>query len=755
MKKTAFYILFLCCILTSFSVFAQEKSKNKGKTKPKQEKKVDFEDNNKDTVRFEIEPVRFNTKYSEIAPTFYKQTLMYSVVKTTSDFRHDKLRWSKHPEISPYYIPHPDSVNQVQEIQTATSTNWHFNTGVINHIPHTEKVIFTRSLHKKSTLGDIFRKPQPERVGLFQATSNGQVWFNLSPIFPLDTLNYSEAHPSISEDAKILYFISDMIGGFGGTDIYVSFKDSLGNWGTPKNLGDKINTPANELYPFTHEDGTLYFSSNREGGIGGYDIYEAVWNGEEFVRVVNMAIPINSTKDDISFIVNEPKRICYLSSNREGGEGGFDIYKMTVKLLNISRNITDGGDNVFGMMNVLISGQVLDSVTNLPVKRAMVKVRDFNNDDIQVAFADNKGYYKFTISNDNKFQISASRIGYNTSQDYQFSTYGITTPTPLSIDVGMRPVLYTVTLDVSVLETSNSLESNILPVVDSKLTLTEFEGGKIVEQLTDKNGNYKFVLEQGKSYTLVVSKLGYQSSEVHTISTAKRHNSEKIEMNVSLTKVEIISSKNFIIKAFVKDRETQKGISNAVVILKNIQTKEIIEKNTDENGIALFEVDTTHSYILESIKEKYQLDNYVHILPKGMQTGTMIENILPMKPISYSAVPLDFNIAPVYYSLGKITFDNDIMKHLDWVYDSLQKYKSIKISIIGHTDSNGSKEVNLILSQKRANAAQNYLLKKGLPKYRIISVIGIGDEKPIEKCEECTEIQNQKNRRTEFVIMER
>ncbi len=757
MNKHYQLILWICLFFASFTTLAQGNTQQTGKpnlpaylqnsglaSKP-----------TKDTVRFEIAPVKFNSKYAEICPTFYKQTLMYSLVKTTHDFPHTRLRWAKHPDIVPYYIPHPDSLNQAKPLLTATSETWHFNSGAATWQPHTEKVIFTRSIHKKSSFGDIFKKAEPERLGLFEATTNTHVWFNLAPIFPLDSLNYSEAHPSISEDGKTLYFVSDMPGGFGGTDIYVAYKDSTGKWGTPINAGEIVNSPNNELYPFIHEDKTLYFSSDRAGGMGGYDIYEAIFNGEKFVRAVNMGVPANSPKDDISLIVNEPKRICYLSSNREGGEGSFDIYRMDVKLLNISRNLTDGGENVFGVMNIEMTGQIVDSLTQQPIKKAMVKIRDFNNDDIQVAFSDNKGNYKFIISNDNKFQISSIRIGYNASAEYQFSTYGITTPTPLSIDISMRPIIYTVTLDVSVIETSNSLDANILPIPDSKLVLKEQQSGKIMEHRTDQQGNYKFTLEQGKTYQLTASKDGYQNSVPYPITTAKRHNSEKIEVNISLTKLEQTTSKEAIIKALVIEKDTRKPIQNATVILKNLQNKTTAEKQTDDNGIALFEVDTTFSYILESIKEKYQLDQYVHIFPKGMQTGVMVESVLPMKAVTYTAVPLDFNIEPVYYQSGKVTFDNEIMKHLDEVYDLMQKYKSIKISIIGHTDSNGSREANVILSQKRANAAKNYLVKKGLAAYRIVSVSGVGDERPLEKCEECTEEQHKKNRRTEFLIVER
>ncbi|MFY7788636.1 MAG: TolB family protein [Thermoflexibacteraceae bacterium] len=315
-----------------------------GQTKPNATKSLSpavlptADQQGKDTVRFEVEPLKINTEYAEIAPMFYKQNFLYTLIKSKKNFLHENLRWYKYPEIVPCIIQHPDSTAQGKIILTATSETWHFNTGIAAPIPNTEKIIITRSLHKKMSFKDFFSKAAPERLGLFEANTNGDVWFNLQPVFPLDTLDYSEAHPTLSEDGKTLYFVSDRAGGYGGTDIYVTHRDENGNWSKPINLGDKINTADNELYPFVHSDKNLYFASNRKGGFGGYDIYEAIWDGEQFAKVINMGIPTNSNKDDISFIVNEPKRICYFSSNRDGGEGSFDIYKMNVKLLNISRN---------------------------------------------------------------------------------------------------------------------------------------------------------------------------------------------------------------------------------------------------------------------------------------------------------------------------------------------------------------------------------------------------------------------------------
>ncbi len=137
-----------------------------------------------------------------------------------------------------------------------------------------------------------------------------------------------ESQPSISADGKILYFISDRIGGFGGYDIYRSFKNDSGEWGTPINLGPVINSTSNEKSPFIHPDGkTLYFSSDGWTGLGGYDIFISRMNDNgTWSKPKNIGFPINSPDDEVGFFVSTDGTKGFFASNKFSGMGGWDLY---------------------------------------------------------------------------------------------------------------------------------------------------------------------------------------------------------------------------------------------------------------------------------------------------------------------------------------------------------------------------------------------------------------------------------------------
>ncbi len=133
---------------------------------------------------------------------------------------------------------------------------------------------------------------------------------------PLDVLGDSitSAHPAISPDNQTLYFVSDMPGSIGENDIwYVNRKD--GTWSEPKNLGEEINTPGNELFPYVHTDGTLYFSSDSRVGLGGLDIYKAKKDETDTWTVENLRSPINSGEDDFGIVFEAEMERGFFSSS--------------------------------------------------------------------------------------------------------------------------------------------------------------------------------------------------------------------------------------------------------------------------------------------------------------------------------------------------------------------------------------------------------------------------------------------------------
>ena len=141
-----------------------------------------------------------------------------------------------------------------------------------------------------------------------------------------------ETQPSISADGTTLYFVSNRAGGIGNADIWVSKKDKDDAWGVPVNLGEPVNTPQDEMSPFIHPDGnTLYFASKGHLGLGGSDLYISRLNASgKWEEPVNLGYPINTSADEISLLVNPAGDKAYISSTQKGGLGGFDIYYFTL-----------------------------------------------------------------------------------------------------------------------------------------------------------------------------------------------------------------------------------------------------------------------------------------------------------------------------------------------------------------------------------------------------------------------------------------
>ncbi len=167
---------------------------------------------------------------------------------------------------------------------------------------------------------------------LFITQRSQGVWS--TPVRMTDEINSKAHEPSatISPDGSEIYFTSDRTGGFGGRDLYRIRRLPNGLWSLPLNLGPKINTAYDEDGPFLHSDGTtLFFSSNGHNTMGGFDIYKAalldpdmnIWD-----KPMNMGYPLNTVNDDIYFSLGEDGRTGYFSSEREGGLGGQDIYEV-------------------------------------------------------------------------------------------------------------------------------------------------------------------------------------------------------------------------------------------------------------------------------------------------------------------------------------------------------------------------------------------------------------------------------------------
>ncbi len=211
---------------------------------------------------------------------------------------------------------------------------------------------------------------------IWSSERKGNTWGDPVMIpFQNDSTTYG--YPTLSADDQELFFSSDMAGGYGKEDIYVSHWDKKAKqWGTPVNLGPDINTPENEVFPFMHQDGTLYFSSDGFPGMGGLDIFKAAKLGpDKWGKVENMKYPINSEADDFGIIYEGSKERGYFASNRAGGKGSDDIYSFNLPPLLFAT-----------------TGTVRDDKTLLPIKNANIHLVGSDGSDVYLK-TDTGGHY--------------------------------------------------------------------------------------------------------------------------------------------------------------------------------------------------------------------------------------------------------------------------------------------------------------------------------------------------------------------------
>ena len=160
----------------------------------------------------------------------------------------------------------------------------------------------------------------------YRSKDKNGAWSEPKSAFSFNSLEFSVGHPALTPDGNRIYFMSDMPGGFGKTDIYYSQKQPDGTWGKPRNAGDRVNTFAYELFPSISEEGDLYFASNGHPGMGQLDIFRSTMNEGAFSHPRNMRPPVNSISNDFGISFYGSSERGFISSDRFNGKGAEDIY---------------------------------------------------------------------------------------------------------------------------------------------------------------------------------------------------------------------------------------------------------------------------------------------------------------------------------------------------------------------------------------------------------------------------------------------
>lgn len=473
--------------------------------------------------RYTIQNLTINTEGSEKSPYFYQDGLIYSTD------RNDRKHFNKFYRKSYYNFYFAPLHDLYRNEQTRPIV---IDSSAFNHYHHHAAF----QVDNQHMIATLYPADSPnEEVAqhkLYLIDILGEnIWANIKEL-PFNSENYSISEPSFTKDGNTMYFVSDMDGGYGGTDIYVSYKFN-GQWTYPINLGNVVNTSADEVSPFIHEDGTLYFASDGHDGMGGLDIYECISKDDKVFAISNLGAPINSQYDDFDLILNGVKRIGYFTSNRLGGKGGNDIYQLNVNEINLSRMLTDEHENLFTLEEMKLKGKVVSADTRIALPRILVSLKNIETNALITKRTDDNGNYEFDISNESNYEIFPSAFGYKRMKPTQISTVGVFGKTILEQTLVIAPLAQKVKLYGQV---TNKKTGELLKNIE--LVFISPNENKNIYVKSDDKGNYSMEIEKDKKYYFFVEEKGFQEKNYQIPDLSKYRTVSSMKYNIRLDPAE-------------------------------------------------------------------------------------------------------------------------------------------------------------------------------------------------------------------------
>ncbi len=273
--------------------------------------------------QFFISNLAINSNVADFGTAYYKDKIVFASSRDSLNLETRLYEWNQQPYLDLYMADTLELGSDLVEISSFSEIlNTRYHEAVAAFIPEGNVVYFTRNNY---TNKDLQRDGEgTNHLKMYRSELRGGEWTEAEEL-PFNSEDYSVGQPALSEDGKFLFFVSDMPGSIGGTDIFMVeiTQDSI--YSQPMNLGPEINTSGREMFPYVTGK-KLYFASDGHLGLGGLDVFESELSATGLGPVENLGSPINSKKDDFGFIVDEVTNRGYFSSNRDGGKGDDDIY---------------------------------------------------------------------------------------------------------------------------------------------------------------------------------------------------------------------------------------------------------------------------------------------------------------------------------------------------------------------------------------------------------------------------------------------
>ena len=531
----------------------------------------------------------------------------------------------------------------------------------------------------KSNVGSVGLSPDGQKLLLYIGTTantgdiyrsslQGDKWSAAAKLGPEVNSAMQESSASISPDEKTIYFASNRPGGLGGMDLYKTEKNPDGSWGKPVNLGAPVNSKYDEDFPFIHPDGkTLYFTSNGLGSMGGQDIFKATKDGAKWSVPVNMGGPINTIYNDGYFVLTADGKFGYFSSDRPGGLGGNDIY------------FTGIGDEQGVVPLTLMKGRIL---AGNPPKPIATKIKIINNSTREVI----KDVYQPNAKTGNYLVIFPPGQNYDMvveTEGYKANLVNIYVPN----------------------------QSYFYEIYQEIILTPVMKDGKIVGQSIEVKNKFDDVEKDNPD--------------------APKNNADVFSlMNGLLSASDSAALKGLMATAYSEELSVQKATAKTEAVKSEYFYADASGK------LKPFIVGSDTLYALSGVNTKEQTRKAIAAQKQVLTSQTVL------KPNQ---------VYIFYFDTDKTDIKAGASPELSKLYDFMKANSSYGLKISGYTDSDGTTERNVTLSEARARAVSKYLVDKGIPKERMIAT-GYGASDPLNN--NATEAEKKLNRRVEVTLLE-
>lgn len=479
----------------------------------------DFESRLKlDSAFFDVKKLRMNSGYGDFAPVLYQDKLVFASKRNSVTFMNGRYGWDGDNWVNLYIAKKDKHGNYSKSAKLFSKTFVsRYHNGPVTFSKDMKTAYITRDdlskYYKEDNKNKLHLKLYISRLD--ESKGKNGTWSKPEE-FQYNGKDYSVGHATVTEDGNTVYFVSDMPGGYGETDIWKTRWDG-NSWSLPVNLGPKINTPGKEMFPFINHDEKLYFSSDGHVGLGGLDIYEAS-NITVDPVVENMGYPVNSSLDDFGLSLNASGDMGYFTSNRFTGK---------------KKKNSEPVDNIYSVKISLpvfyMEGVVVDDMKQQPIDEAEVTITNLTTGEKNVVKTDDHGHYTLQLHRNSEYSITASKKDYHPMNEESVKTVNERTSKTFHTKILMDYEFITFTGTVYDQKTMEPLRNASVYI---RNVYTGEDAGHLV---TDDEGKVKTTLRKNGLYELSTKRNEYMG-RLDSVSTEGMIGVAETSKNIGLTK---------------------------------------------------------------------------------------------------------------------------------------------------------------------------------------------------------------------------